>query len=52
MKEYFTVTLVNSLGCPLGTDYCLTKRELQVRIIELLDTIEPGDTIEFGVVTE
>ena len=37
VKEYFTVTLVNSLGCPLGTDYCLTKKELQARVLELLD---------------
>jgi len=50
--EYITLTLINEYGCELGSDRCLTKDEARQRLLELFEILEPGDTIEFGVITE
>jgi hypothetical protein len=47
---YFTLTLKNSLGCDLGTEYFKHRQDLMVYLTYLLDIIESGDTLEFGEV--
>ena len=47
---YFTLTLKNSLGCDLGTEYFKHRQDLMVYLTYLLEIIEPGDTLEYDKV--
>ena len=47
----FEAVLFNSLDCELCRCYCDTKDQLRNSVLELLETIEDGDRIEFKVNT-
>lgn len=43
----FAATVFNGLDCEIARIYCDNKDQLKNSVLEILDTIEDGDRIEF-----
>lgn len=51
-KTFTVVRHMNSLGCELAAEYCVTLAEIRKAVDTILDVLESGDSITFDTCEE